>query len=121
MEYHVFKHPYILVEDETGRHRPFYREYDGSKKENTVPQISLSPRIEVEKGKKEVREKASVKKAGVCEMCVSKYSDYEKHIADASHHNLTRKVCNYKEIDLLVAQIKKEERKKKSFLKKKLF
>lgn len=118
MAYYVFKHPYILVEDEAGKHRPFYKEYDGSSKNTVIPELSLAP----PQRRAEEPKPRSDKKAGVCEMCIVRYSDYEEHISEKKHLTIAKEVANYAEIDQIIDFLKKEKLvAKKKTIRKKLF
>lgn len=114
MEYHVFKHPYILIEDSTGKHRPFHKEYSRDSKDTMIPELVLSPQVYNKKTK-------PIKKTGVCELCIVKYSNYESHIKTAKHSQVEGNITyNYAEIDKL-REILKEERAKKRQARKRLF
>lgn len=113
MEYHVFKHPYVLIEDSTGKYKPFHREYSRDSKETMIPLINF----ENLSNPKRTR---PVKKAGVCEICVMKYADYEEHIKTEKHTETERLILNrYEEIDILSELLRKERKIRK--IKKKLF
>lgn len=104
MEYYVFKHPYLLVEDDSGRHRPFYREYSKTKE---LPGAAL---------KEKKREKE--KRPGGCEICVVKYSNYSTHIKEEEHRRAAEETNDYSALDSLVEKMNKSAGKG---IKKKLF
>jgi len=106
MEYHVFKYPYILIEDETGKHRPFFKEYSGDSKDTTVPKFSYA---HVDFHKQSAPKDKCDKKPGVCEMCVLRYSNYESHISDKKHVAAARGAASYEEVDRLILALKKEK------------
>ncbi|OAG31952.1 hypothetical protein NEDG_00427 [Nematocida displodere] len=105
MEYRVFKHPYILIEDESGRHRPFFKEYDGTTKENVVPTIVFSPNTPKGPGSKE----KPIAKPGICEMCVVRYTDYNQHIAEKDHISTVKDVANYDVIDTIIKDLRNDQ------------
>ncbi|KAI5189219.1 hypothetical protein NEMIN01_0385 [Nematocida minor] len=114
MEYHVFKHPYILIEDATGKHRPFHKEYSRDSKDTLIPEISLTRQAPNKKIK-------APKKTGICELCVAKYSDYESHIKTPKHSHVESNIMyNYAEIDALSEKLKMKRLKKRE-TKKRLF
>ncbi|KAI5189581.1 hypothetical protein NECID01_0604 [Nematocida sp. AWRm77] len=117
MAYYVFKHPYVLIEDETEKHKPFYKEYDGASKNTVVPVVVYTPSVKGTSSKSR-----SEKKAGVCEMCIVRYSDYEEHILEKKHIFTAKEVSNYAEIDSIIEFLKKESLVgKKKTAKKQLF
>lgn len=114
MEYHVFKHPYILIEDATGKHRPFHKEYSRESKETMIPELILTQQEQIKKTKPN-------KKTGVCELCVVKYSDYESHIRTAKHSQVEGNISHsYAEIDRL-SEILRAEGGRKRQVRKRLF
>ncbi|KAI5184969.1 hypothetical protein NEHOM01_0520 [Nematocida homosporus] len=117
MEYHVFKNPYVLIEDATGKHRPFYKEYEGTSKENCVPKVVLAPSIPRPAGK---REKPN-RRPGVCEMCVVRYQDYDQHILEKSHVKTLKEIGSYSEIDALISQLDACNARASKSAKKRLF
>ncbi|KAI5167350.1 hypothetical protein NEIG_00349 [Nematocida sp. ERTm5] len=105
MQYHVFSHPYILIEDSTGRHRPFHREYKRDSKDTMIPEINLSQQTLPKKQR-------SVKKPGLCELCVIKYADYDQHITTEKHLKAEDRV-EYGELEIIAESLRvKGERRK---------
>ncbi|KAH9387358.1 uncharacterized protein NEMAJ01_2254 [Nematocida major] len=106
MEYHVFKHPYILIEDLTGKYKPFHREYSGESKETMIPVLELDSAPSQKKAR-------PAKKAGVCELCVTKYSDYEEHVQLPKHAQAEKShIHGYSEIDIISELLKKKKEKR---------
>lgn len=117
MDYHVFKHPYILVEDETGRHRPFFREFRSESKEGTGSWAGKGAETRAAQKK----EKPG-KKTGVCEICVARFSDYQEHITDVTHLKIASSTVCYSEVDAIIEEISMEtEKRKEKGARKKLF
>jgi DBF zinc finger len=104
MDYHIFKHPYVLIEDENGKCRPLHREYTGEGKEAQVPMLSY------EKAGSRQKSQRKGKKAGVCELCLACFSDYEGHIADPLHSESVNEHIDYNELDLLIGTLGRQRR-----------
>ncbi|KAK1349867.1 DBF zinc finger domain-containing protein [Hamiltosporidium tvaerminnensis] len=105
-KYQIFKSPYILIEDIKGKCQPFYKEYTGV----VAPVLNLSsppmccPFLENKKFKSSVKRKKAPKQ-GFCEICYTKYSDYELHVKEQEHRDFAVDDENYREIDELISQI----------------
>ncbi|KAI5181943.1 hypothetical protein NEOKW01_2093 [Nematocida sp. AWRm80] len=109
MVYHIFSHPYILIEDESGKHRPFYKEYSGETKDSVVPKVLLEPVLNEKKKTSDNKSRVG-KRSGVCELCVVRYSDYDSHIQDKMHIITSKAVVNYTEIDSIIALLNAQKR-----------
>lgn len=117
MDYHVFKHPYILVEDETGRHRPFFREFRSESKEAATSWAEKGAETRTNQKKDKPG-----KRIGVCEICVARFSDYQEHITDNTHLKIASSTVCYDEVDAIIKEISMEtEKRKEKRARKKLF
>ncbi|WUR02809.1 protein DBF4-like protein [Vairimorpha necatrix] len=102
--YKIFKKKYILIEDLQGSHQPFYKEY------TTPPKLSLSskplgcPYQENKKFKPSTKKKGP--KAGFCEVCYTKFSDYDLHVREYEHREFAKDFNNYKKIDQFISSTK---------------
>lgn len=106
MNYHIFTHPYVLIEDRSGKCKPFHREYTGENKEKVVPTLLLKKyTIKTPKRKKDL------KKPGLCELCLTYFTDYKQHIKEEEHTTNTDDWSDYKEIDQFISRVNRKKRK----------
>jgi hypothetical protein len=103
--YQIFRKPYILVEDSRNKCQPFYKEYAGG----SPPRLHLDSPILCCPFQTNKRHKPSARKRqsreGFCEVCYTKFTDYEEHILEFEHREFARDCSNYKKLDLLIAGI----------------
>ncbi|KAF7683626.1 Protein DBF4 like protein A [Astathelohania contejeani] len=108
--YRIFKNPYILIEDISGKHQPFYKEYEVSKQ----PRLSLETRplgcpfIENPRPRQPGKAKKATK-PGFCEVCYKRYSDYYEHVLMREHREYAKEYSNYQEVDEFIINFKNEE------------
>lgn len=110
MEYYVFKHPYVLIEDEAGKCQPFHKEYKGDTKDNQVPQMAYEA---AESAEASAKKKKDQKKPGLCELCLAYYSDYKRHLLDSLHKSSIDEKRDYRELDALLALLCRPKRRKR--------
>ncbi|ORD94646.1 hypothetical protein ECANGB1_320 [Enterospora canceri] len=109
--FRAFKFPYVYLEDTKGKCQPVYKEY--AKKQ---PALNLNsaflgcpflpekkPRAE---NKTTLKSKRPRSKVRYCEICCSKYDDYESHVSTALHRSFGDDNSNYKAIDAFVTEIR---------------
>lgn len=102
--YKIFKSPYILIGDIKEKHQPFYKEY------TKPPRLFLnSPQLCCPfQEKKRFRTGLSkkTKKAGFCEVCYTKYTDYNLHVLEYEHREFAKDNSNFMKIDLFINSFK---------------
>lgn len=98
-KYHIFKSPYLLVEDIKQHHKPFYKEYTGS-----IPTLNMDskPLNCPFSNKRFVQGKRKKIKEGFCETCYVSFEDYSKHILEAEHREYARDDANYESVDNII-------------------
>ncbi|KAK6090395.1 hypothetical protein P3W45_000492 [Vairimorpha bombi] len=102
--YKIFKNKYILIEDTQNIYQPFYKEY------TKCPELLLTskplgcPFQENKKFKPGSKKKGP--KAGFCEVCYTRYSDYNHHVKEYEHREFAKDDNNYKKIDQFIASTK---------------
>ncbi|KAF9763595.1 Protein DBF4 like protein A [Nosema granulosis] len=105
--YKIFKSPYILIGDVKDRHQPFYKEY------TKPPRLFLnSPQLccpfqENKRFKAGLSKKT--KKPGFCEICYTKYADYNTHVLEYEHREFAKDKANFVGIDLFISRFEEEE------------
>lgn len=100
--YHIFKDPYVLIEDTTGQHKPFHKEYQGQ-----PPNLNLlsAPMCCPFTDKKLATPKKKRKnKVEFCETCYVKITDYDKHIIDPEHREYARDEAHYEQVDAIIKE-----------------
>lgn len=105
-KFKTFNSPYILIEDTTGKHQPFFKEYNDTK----TPYMYLTgeplgcPFLKNYNAKKKNTNKKNQKKQGYCELCYVKFPDYEAHIKEDEHCKYALNDDNFREIDDLICE-----------------
>lgn len=111
--YKIFKNKYILIEDTQNTYQPFYKEY------TKAPELSLTskplgcPFQENKKFKPSSKKKGP--KAGFCEVCYSKFSDYDLHVREYEHREFAKGSNNYKKVDLFISTTNFQEEEEEEF------
>jgi hypothetical protein len=104
-KYHIFKSPYILIEDINNKHQPYHKEYSSV----DPPRLNLSspplccPFLENKKFRSTKKNRAV--KQGFCEICYLKYKDYDQHVNEQEHREFAVDNMNYKEVDEIIDSI----------------
>lgn len=101
--YHIFKEPYILIEDTAGQLKPFHKEYP-----DQPPKLNLSsPPMHCPFTDKQITvpKKKRKNKVEFCEICYLRITDYDKHIIEPEHREYARDDANYENIDALISEL----------------
>lgn len=102
--YTTFKHPYVLIEDSKGKLQPIYKEY-----EKELPRINLdSPTLccpfSNARRSSKPKKKPTIK-PGYCEICYTKFEDYNLHVKSKEHREYAEDESNYRKIDAFIAEM----------------
>ncbi|ADM11586.1 protein kinase [Encephalitozoon intestinalis ATCC 50506] len=101
--YKVFKKPYVLIEDFKNKFQPFYKEYVNS----DAPKLHLdSPTLccpfQATKKYKQSNKRRHTRE-GFCEICYTRFSNYEEHIKEFEHREFAKDNSNYKKLDAFIS------------------
>lgn len=134
--YHVFRYPYIIVEDLHEVHQPFHKEYapssSSSKGTKTAlsstttpvlywnvppghcpflpPPPSQSKSTLQRKDRKAQKIQASkMPKPGYCECCFRKYSDLDDHVRSSFHKSFAADEGNFQKLDQMLSTLKRDQ------------
>lgn len=106
--YTTFKNPYILIEDNRGKFQPVYKEYT-----KEIPCINLQspvlccPFSNARRYPKSKKKNST--KSGYCEICYTKFEDYEKHVECEEHREYAKDDYNYRAIDVFIKELLEQE------------
>lgn len=106
--YVTFKYPYVLIEDAKGKHQPVYKEYT-----KDVPFMNLDSPVlccPFTTAKRSTRaRKPNPVKAGYCEICYTKFDDYDSHVLGKDHLEYAGNDANYRRIDAFIQEVEAEQ------------
>jgi len=106
-DFRCFKFPYVLIEEERGKYQPMFKEYPAD-----LPTINYSspplccPFSSHRNYSSKIKGKCYQKpKPGCCEICYTRYEDYNEHVATREHVEFAKNPNNYRKVDEIIEEL----------------
>ncbi|EOB13920.1 Protein DBF4 like protein A [Nosema bombycis CQ1] len=96
----IFKNPYILIGDVKDKHQPFYKEYTKPPRLILNSPMLCCPFQENKRFRTGPTKKS--KKPGYCEVCYTKYNDYNQHVLEYEHREFAKDHSNFLKVDFFI-------------------